>query len=430
MIPLLTLLASGVGGVLLSRWMLGGWVNHLSIYSVTWSISLFAYQLGLIAYNPICTEAWLYIAVAWMSVFLGAALVVLAKREHDGGPAIMPEFNPNYLRIPIIVLSLLGTVSLIQQIRQMQAEFGGVLSVLLLSPNEIYARRFEGELGGVPYLFFLGVPATCLAGAYTARVKKITVTALLPLLWAFAGAVISMQRAGVLIAAPLFAYAYIFSPRSQRFTVSKRGVMVLVLVVLLLFGFFILIGSHRGSYQYHAGQARALSTISDYASGFPSLYLYVSMAAPTFSQYLMHPEVDTYSFFASNTFAPVWRLLAKLGFRTYVPYYTPFYHTPEEGNQGTYLAYIHADFGPAGVVLVPCILSAVLTFFSLQNSQTFRMSRLMMYVNLLVVVTFSFSGWDVGPTYWFTSFVLSALLGWWIDMMVDRQHHNAVSATA
>jgi len=430
MISLLILLASTVAGVLVGRWMLGGWVNHLSIYSVTWGISLFAYELGLIEYNPICTEAWLYIAVAWMSVFLGAALVVFAMREPDGGSAVMPEFNLNYLRIPIIVLTLVGTVSLIQQIRQMQAEFGGVFSALLLNPNEVYAHRFTGELSGVPYLFFLGLPATCLGGAYTALVRKLTFTGVLPLVWAVAGSVISMQRAGVLIAAPLFVYAYMFSPGSHRLQVSKRRVAMLVLVVLLLFGFFIAIGSHRGSYQYHAGQARSLSTISDYARGFPSLYLYVSMAAPTFSQYLMHPEVDTYSFFASNTFAPIWRLLAKLGFRTYVPYYTPFYHTPEEGNQGTYLAYIHADFGPAGIVVVPCILSAVLSFFSLRNSRKFRMSRLMMYANLLVVVTFSFSGWDVGPTYWFTSFVVSTVLGWWIDVMIDRQRQSVVSATA
>lgn len=421
MIPLLVLLASSVAGVWIGRQMLGGWVNHLSIYSVTWGISLSAYELRLIAYNPICTEAWLYIAVAWISVFLGAALVVLVMREHHAGPAVVSEFNPIYLKVATMILTLVGTVSLIQQIRQMQAEFGGVLAALALNPNEIYARRFEGDLSGVPYLFFLGLPAACLAGAYTARVRKLTITGVLPLLIAAVGAVISMQRAGLLIAAPLFGYAYIFSPGSHRFTITKRRLARLVLVGLLLFGFFVLIGSYRGSYQYHQGQTQALNDFADHVSGLPSLYLYVSITAPTFSQYLMHPEVDTYSFFGANTFAPFFRLLSKLGFRTYVPYYTPFYHMPEEGNQGTYLTYIHADFGPAGIVLVPSVLSAVLSFLALRNSQVFRMSRLMMYVNLLVVITFSFSGWYLGLTYWFTSFVVSTLIGWGIDRVSDNR---------
>ncbi|HXZ40406.1 MAG TPA: O-antigen polymerase [Terriglobales bacterium] len=426
MIPLSVLLASSVAGVYIARRLLGSWVNHLSIYSVTWGLSLSAYELGLIVYNPICTEAWLYIAVAWVSVFLGAALVVFSMRKQALGNVVMPDFNPSFLRITIWVLSLLTVVSLIQQIRQIQAEFGGLTEALVLNPNDVYVSRAAGELGGVPYLGFFELPAACLAGLYTARLRKLTFTALLPILVAAAASVISMQRAGLLIAAPLFVYAFIFSRTSRRIRLSKRWIATLAASSVVLFGAFLLIGSHRGSYMYHSGQTQELNNFAEYMSGLPSLYFYVSATGPTLSQYLLHPEVDTYSFFGSNTFAPVCRLLAKLGFRTSVPYYTPFYYVPQDGNQATYLAYIDADFGPAGIVIVPAILSGVLTFLSLRNNSQFRISRLMLYVNLLVAITFSFSGYYLGLTYWLTSFVTSALIGWWIDKTSEQQNQRSL----
>jgi oligosaccharide repeat unit polymerase len=427
--PAILIVFLSLAGIGVSRLLLGAWINHLSIYCATWGVSLFAYELALVAYNPICAEAWVYIVVAWASLFLGSALVVFAAGKRNLQKPVMPEFNPNYLRIPIIIFILIGTVSLIQQMKQMQAEFGGVFSALVLNPNEIYEKRFEGELSGVPYLFFLGSPAACLAGAYTARVGKLTFTGVLPLLWAAVSGLLSMQRAGLLISAPLFLYAYLFAPKKHGFRISKRWLIITAATLVVLSGFFLLIGSHRGSYAYQTGQTQSLNNAADYVAGFPSLYLYLSITGPTFSQYLLHPELDNYSFFGSNSFAPIWRLLSKLGFLTYVPYYTPFYHMPEEGNQGTYLAYIHADFGPAGIVLVPSILGGLLTLLGLRNSRGFRMSRLMMYANLLVVVTFSFSGWYLGLTFWFVSFVACTLVGCWIDHRCElRSQRTALRA--
>lgn len=430
MTPLFILLIATVVGVYLGRRMLGIWVNHLSIYSFTWGVSLFAYELRLINYNPICTEAWIYIAVAWVSVFWGAALVLLSTRNRGSGNLVMPNFNPFYLKVTIWILSLLTVVSLIQQVRQIQTEFGSLAEALLLNPNDVYVSRAAGELGGVPYLGFFELPAACLAGLLTARVRRLTLTAIIPILVAAVASVISMQRAGLLIAAPLFVYAFILAPTSHRIEVSRRWIITGALASVALFGSFLLIGSHRGSYTYHSGQTQKLNDLADYVSGLPSLYFYVSATGPTFSQYLLHPEIDTYSFFGSNTFAPFFRLLAKLGFQTSVPYYTPFYFVPQDGNQATYLAYIDADFGPAGMVLVPALLSGVLSFWSLRNRSQFRFSRLMLYVNLLVAITFSFSGYYLGLTYWLTSFGTSALVGWWIDKTTDQQNEPPIAGLA
>jgi len=428
MTVLFILIAVSLVGVLLGRRLLGLWMNHLSIYSITWGLSLSAFELHLIAYNPISTVAWLYIAVSWVSVFLGAALVLFSVRDQRNRHAEPLEFNPSYLKVPIVVMSLVAAVSLIQEIRQTQAEYGGLLNAVLLNPNELYSRHVEGDLSGMPHLSLFGFPASCLAGAYTARIRKLTLTAIFPLFLAVAGAMVAMQRAGIMFNVVLFIYAYFFFPRSQRLLVNRRSRMMLVLASVVVFS-FLLIGGHRGSYVYHVGQTQTLNDIGEYSSIVPSLYFYVSASGPAFSQYLLHPEVDYNSFFGCNTFAPVWRLLAKLGFRTYVPYYTPFYYVPQDTNQATYLAYIDADFGPAGIVLVPCIMSAILTVLARRVAQEFRLWHLMLYVNLLLVTTFSFSGYYVAFTYWLVSIVVSALIGWWIDSAIDGREQHQVSAT-
>jgi len=420
MIAPFVLIVLSAAGVLAGRCLSRRWLNHLSVYAITWGVSLVACEVRLLNYNPIRLVAWVYMAAACLSFFLGAALVEFAGVDPAPERALLPEFNPAHFKALIIVLCVVSSVSLVEQVRQTNREFGGILNAILLNPNQLYGLRTEGELGGFPYFTLFAFPATCLAGAYTARTRRVTLVGLFPLLIAGVGAVVAMQRAGLVMNTVLFLYAYAFFPGSGRFVFNKQMVFVSVLIVIMVSG-FLAIGSHRGSYVYFQGQTRTLNSIAEYLSSLPALYAYVSEPPPAFNQYLLHPEADTNDFFGCYTFASIYRLLAKLRFRTYVPYYPPYYYTPADTNQATYLAYIHSDFGPAGIVLVPFALSALLSFLARRNANKFRLWRLMVYVNLLLVVTFSFSGYYLTYTYWSVGLILGALLGWWMDNAADRQ---------
>jgi oligosaccharide repeat unit polymerase len=65
--------------------------------------------------------------------------------------------------------------------------------------------------------------------------------------------------------------------------------------------------------------------------------------------------------FGANTLAPVYRVLAKLGFDTHTSRYQVFYKTPAPANTGTYLREVHADFGVLGVLLIPFLMGFVTT---------------------------------------------------------------------
>jgi len=354
-------------------------------------------------------------------------MVVFATRDEGFGQAAMPPFSLFHLRVPIFVLTLLAWVALAVQIKQTQAEYGNALGALLLAPKDVYYLHTEGELAGAPYFSLAGLAASALAGFYTARVRKLTLTALLPLLTMIVSSLVSMTKSSLLIGSVLFAYCYAFAPGYHGF--SKRGLLKLTVAGGFLMAAFMFMSSFRGSYAAFDRQTQVLNEITDYVGGFPTLYFYLSAPPPAFSQYLLHPEIDNYSFFGSNTFAPFFRFLAKLGFRTFVPFYTPYYYTPTDTNQAKYLAYIDADFGPAGVALVPFVLSSVLSLLYVRNSSRFRCWRLMLYAFLLVVMTFSFSGYYITLTYWLVSCVVSSLVGWWIDNATDRQHQLMLPTT-
>ena len=60
----LLLWLAGMIAVLLGKVLMGRWVNHLSVYSGIWTVSLGLYSLKWIPYHTLTTEAWLYIALA------------------------------------------------------------------------------------------------------------------------------------------------------------------------------------------------------------------------------------------------------------------------------------------------------------------------------------------------------------------------------
>src|SRR3954462_13647393 len=102
-------------GVIVGRWWLGRVFNPLSIYSALWGFCLINYELRLIHYYEISTTAWLYILLAWGSLYFGAGLILLmgtpTQSSHVPGKA-----NLKRLRVVIVTLSLVGSIGLISQL--------------------------------------------------------------------------------------------------------------------------------------------------------------------------------------------------------------------------------------------------------------------------------------------------------------------------
>src|SRR6266436_3613527 len=102
LLAFLTSIAMYIGRLWFKRWF-----NPLSVYSALWGFCLCNYEMGLIQYYPVSTRAWMYIALAWVSLYLGAATVLLAiPRLRKPAPARL-SVDLKRLEKGILILSVI-----------------------------------------------------------------------------------------------------------------------------------------------------------------------------------------------------------------------------------------------------------------------------------------------------------------------------------
>jgi oligosaccharide repeat unit polymerase len=375
-----------------------------------WTFSLCAYQLRLINYNYISGEAWIFIFAAWIALYMGTAWAGLFDSSDRSRQRQLFPGNQGSLGKAIIVLSCAGMASSVVLAWNIVHSLDSQLLLALIDQgNKIYTMRFDGDLSGLMYVGFLPYAASALAGAYASRIGRITFVSVLPLLAMTVDGILSMQRGGILISIVLFvAGAYITPSKTPLYVVRWQ---IAACLGLLLAG-FLYVTMVRGVPAEFEGQGATLNRISDVVPSLPSLYMYVSAPPAGLSAYLQHPASDGNSFLGRYTFAPAYRLLAKLGWNTYVPYYTEFYSTPVPINSCTYLREIHSDFGSSGILGVPFCLGALMTLLEARRSS---LAAQMVLAHLYVFVVFSFTLLVAITGYWYISLMASSVIGLLLD---------------
>lgn len=402
----------GIFMIIAGYLMLKRWFNHLTIYSVIWTIVLGLYSLRLIGYYSLIPRAWVLIILGWIALYLGSTVVLCAKKTIRAESMADRSLNDtNFkkyiktLRIAIIVSSMIGFLGILSQWHGLIKIFGNIRTAFAYS-NLIYQFRVGGVIGGIPYLSSFILTASTLGGVYSRLRNRIDVVSILPLIFAVIQGMTTMARAGIIIAGTLFISAYLIS---SKFLSIKRKIVVPIIVVFC----FILFGSEkirstRGvteSYEKY-GESEFLSNLRDFSFITPSIYLYTSGHPVVFSEYLKKGREEFYP--GWYTFAPIYRLLAKFDIVKRPSYYQPFYLTPVPMNTGTYLREIHADFGVVGVLFFPFLLGFICTTLFL--TPRFSVLRIIILSYLYVIVIMSFTCNAAGLGYWMISFLITILI--------------------
>ncbi len=315
----------------------------------------FSYQLGLIDYHHVAFEAWIYVFTAWIALYLGTAVIKLGANiifPMQSKATTFPNLNMKRLRWAIILLSLAGIASsavlALDIVRSLNADT--LLVALMEQANKIYELRFNAEVSGLMYVVFLPYAGCALSGVYTARLGRITISALLPIFAMLVDGIISMQRFGMFVGPLLFVFSYLLTPKIAKLYVPRWQKVGIICVVVS--GFFIVTAQRTGS-QVFEGESTSLANAGDVVPGLPSLYFYASAPVPCLSEYLKHPEQEGAHLWGRYTFASIYRFASRFGFDTYVPYYGTFYSTPIPDNAATYLRDVHWDFGGTAIFLFP-----------------------------------------------------------------------------
>lgn len=430
-VPLL-MLACGLSGILVSRALLGRWFNHLALYSLIWGVGMAAYALRLINYKPMSGEVWLIVCYGWAAFAAGACLIPLGRAalgivpedRVEGVPRSVARLELRLLAISIVLLSLIGLIGALQHWSVLISRFGSVAMVIVRG-NLIYRMRVSDELPGmIPYVDSSALAAAFLAGVYSARSGRIRPIALLPLLVIIVGDIALVGRAKMLNAIVLFLSAYFVGRLGSgtmglRLPVARwKRVVGLLLVVALFLAAAEFVRGFRGTFERFRGASRRLSKLERNILITPSLYMYISSHPAVLNAYWKaggeHP------FPGSNTFAPVFRILARFGLADDVPDYQKFYPIPFPSNTATYLRELHADFGLTGVLVGPYLLGLLCTVLWFKVRRQPKTTTLAWLAHLYVVVAFSYLYQATRAGYWVISLGLSLLVGAVIDRLCLR----------
>ena len=383
--------ATGIA-IYIGRLLFKRWFNPLSVYSALWGFCLFNYELRLIQYYPISTAAWMYIGAAWVTLYLGAAAVLLASPWTRQPSPVQLGVDLNRLKKGVLFLSVVGAAGVIGQVIAVTRSFGSPIAALFLNPGDIYNARISNELSGLPYAGSFSLAACTLAGAHVAKSGKFTFATFLPIVLVGVQLAFLMGRGALGIGAILFLVTALHTPRDPGAKAPRWQLIVgAVLVATILGGVFALVSAIRGLGVNYPGNTPALDRISEYVPVAPSLYSNFSGTPVAFSMYLSTPEANKHGFWGMYTFAPVLRLLSKFGFPTGVPPYEEDYWTPVPMNTSTYLKNLYSDFGPAGILVFPFILGAAATLLILRVKTKPRLLDLVLLANIYVLIVFSFS---------------------------------------
>lgn len=372
------------------RWF-GRWLNPLSIYSILWGFCLFNYELRLIDYEVITFRAWAYIVVAWIALYLGACTAILVLGLEPTNKTFFLNLDPQLLRKTIWWLCMISSVGLLSQLIAIQRIFGNPLVALLSNAGDIYGARTSNELSGLGYASSFSFAGCSLAGVYTGIRGKLTFTAMLPIFLVILQLIAVMGRTGLGIAAVLFITAYVYTPGKARLLFSRWQRIAGLVLASGLVAAFLLVSSIRHLDVNFAGITPAMDRVTEYVPFFPSIYTNFSATPVAFSVYLSSPSADKNGFIGMYTFAPFFRLLAKLGLSKGVPPYEENYYTPVPMNTCTYLKNIYSDFGPLGIVMFPYILGFAISGLIAVNRRRPALLYLVVLSNIFVLVTFAFA---------------------------------------
>ncbi len=420
---ILVLVVIGFCTVLLGRLQFGIWFNPVSAYSAIWTISLSLFEMKLIYFYPLAPETWAVIFAGWTSFILGCLAVTAARFATRPAYSPVPqaagtvEFSPEEIVLLRRVLWVLNTVALViavQHITTILRKFGNIGSLVVFAQTVYETRTRKGIEGAVPYFGSAMLIGSLVGGIYSSAMGKLKLAGVLPVVLTVAVSFAEMGRMSMMIAVLMFVTGYVLNRRRVRapeqisvFSVRVRRIIALAMVLVIVGGGAELVRSARVPFEQFAGTTRALSKLRGGSFVTPSVYLYMTGHHGALNQYLRQ-DVE-HSLPGGFTFAPIWRLLSKLGYDTYVDQYQRFYRTPTPSNTGTYLRELHADWGLPGVVFGPFILGMLISVSWYRTMTRHRMVDYVIAAHLFVAVVMSYVDLVTQLGYWLASLVFGLI---------------------
>ncbi len=396
----LFIIAFSVVIILMSRFVFKFWFNPISFYSLIWCLILTLFELKLIDYYSLEIETWTIIIVSWLLFVTGAITIYLIfpsenqrlnLEYHNPYPVL--NLDIHRLKFILWILNIVSLIAALYNLYLVTKITGGLLNAFIIG-NLLYSYRVaEGIPGSLPYIGSIVYTAAAFAGVYSARVQKISLVGIFPIINIIIIDFAIMGRADILIVSILSATAYFVTPKSSKSNKSTSSVRfrkVLLIVVLLsvIIGGAELIRSTRSAKEGFRGSTGSLKKLSSSGIITPSIYLYFSSSIGVLNQYFIQNKEDVP--IGSNMFLTLYRIFERFGVDVHAEIYQQWYKIPTPVNTGTYLRELHGDFGIPGILFGPYLLGVFSSFFWLRFKENGRFIDLSFIAFFFGIIGLSF----------------------------------------
>jgi len=404
-------------GFLVSKKLFNSAINPLSMYSIVWAAMLILYNLGLIDYVSLSTEALIFIFLATFSLYCGAIVHFLNNRNKLEKKYLQQQIEIEIfkneirnLRVVVLGCSVIGILAAIQHWSVLISEFGSVPAVLL-NLGKVYQMRVAGEIKGVvPYFKIFSFVGVYFSSIYFVKRNKVDIFTFLPLFGVILSEIANVGRAGILFALILFFSSIInqkYSYKIKLLNIKRLIGIIFILLILVLSA--VSIKTLRGGEINHNATSLTLRNTQDNPFINPTIYTYLCGHIGAFSKYL-ETDYDNYYKFGHNSFQSIYNIFAKFEWVEKPDVYPDGYNIPVWINTGTYLMDLHQDFGNMGLLIVPFLIGYLALFLWNKYLENKNLVGLLFisYLEVYLVMTFlmSFSRNSV----YFTSFVLTFVI--------------------
>lgn len=414
-----------IGGILLSKFLLKKWINHLSAYCIIWSGLILLYEMKLLPYVNVIPLAWLYIFLTFITFLLGILTITTAQNLSSKNRILENESEiqlkifadrGKVVKYSVIFFSFITLLAAIQNWMVLFKLYGSIPGIILHS-NEIYHLSIHNEIKGIiPYISYAGYVAIFFSGIYTAYKKKFVIVTFLPFIGVILKEIAIVGRAGMLFALIEFLITFILfrhllvDDKFNRFKfVYKNGFLASGVLILLFVISASFVRISRDTGEDYANTSLKLRHWKENVFITPTIYLYLSSDVGVLSKYLESggkfnsEEVNTQ--FGVNTFLSVYNLLSKFGFIDRPENLQRGYYIPMWGNTGTFIRELHADFGISGILIFPYFLGLFITWlwFKFYRQKSLIIFSILVFFN--IIIGFSFLVMVTRLLYWGISLV-------------------------
>lgn len=407
-------------GSLAGRKIFKTWINHLTIYFFVIGGLTFLFELKLLAYRNLSLTSWFFLISSTLAFLLGVMSVLSARQlnlSKVGFPRVKVESIPLFqgdgriLKYSAIFFSLVGLLVALHRWYIMINIFGSIPAVFV-NAAWVYRINVKGEIKEfipiLPSFVYVGV---FLSALYTAYKGKFSFLSFFPILCIILKELTYFGRGEMLFATLEFVFTFSLTryllrkEENVKYKFSKANATIsIILLLAIVLTAASIVRSSRGVKENIRGTSPVLKQLEDSFIFTPSVYFYLSSDLGVLDQYF-RKDIESANF-GENTLRGVYYLLSKLKLVDEPSFFQKGYFIPYWSNTGTWIREIHADFGFAGVIILPYIIGLISTWLWFKFFQEKKIYLLVFLVYLYIILAFSFLVMVTRLNQWFLSQLL------------------------